>query len=119
MLDRLSQTRFFIKIDLKDTYHTTVKIQEKNKWKMAFRYKYGHFEYLVLPFGFTNTLAIFQTIVNEALKRFVDQIYIIFLDDILIYFKTLEKYIQYICNIFERLIQYNLFINLDKYNFHI
>ena len=42
-----------------------------------------------------------------------------FLNDILIYSKTLEEYIQYVCNVFERLIQYNLFINLDKYNFHI
>ena len=102
MFDRLLQIRFFIKIDIKEVYHSTVKIKEGDEWKIAFRYKYGYFEYMVLLLDFTNILATFYIIINENLKGFIDQIYIVFLDDIFIYSTILEKYKKYVKSVLER-----------------
>jgi len=52
---------------------------------MAFQTRYGHFEYLVLPFGLTNAPATFQVYINRALAGLVDVTCIVYLDDILIY----------------------------------
>jgi hypothetical protein len=58
VFNRLGSAKIFIKLDLKNAYHR-LRIKKGNKWKIAFRTKYGYFEYLIMPFGLTNTLAIF------------------------------------------------------------
>ena len=45
----------------------------------------GHFEYLVMPLGFTNTPATFQSYINEALRGLLDDICVAYMDDIIIY----------------------------------
>ena len=57
-LDRLIGAQVFTKLDLKDAYHR-VRIREGYKWKTAFRTRYGHFKYLVMPFGLANIPVIF------------------------------------------------------------
>ncbi len=66
-----------------------------------------------------NILTTFYIIINKNLKSFIDQIYIMFLDDIFIYFNIFEKYKKYIRNVLKRFNQYNFFINLNKYKFYI
>lgn len=59
----------FTKLDLRIIYHL-VRVREADKWKMAFNLPLGHFEYLVLPFGLNNAPAVFQALVNDALRDF-------------------------------------------------
>ena len=58
LLDRLSRTVVFSKIDLKNAYYR-IRIHEDNEWKIAFRTAYGHYEYLVIHFSLNNALATF------------------------------------------------------------
>src|SRR5450432_296828 len=61
--DRLRGAKKFTKLDLKDTYHR-IRIKKGEEWKTAFRTRYGHFEYLVVPFRLTNALAALMRCMN-------------------------------------------------------
>ncbi len=61
-----------------------------------FRTKFKHFEYLILLFGFTNVLVIFQVMINYVLKDFIDKIIVVYLNNIFIFSKILEEYKKYI-----------------------
>ena len=67
-----------------------MRICEDDKWKTAFRTRYGHFEYQVMPFGQFNAPAIFQGYVNKILAEKLDIFVIVYLDDLLIYIKNLD-----------------------------
>lgn len=113
ILDRLSSSTVYTKLDLKDAYHR-LRIREGDEWKTAFRTKYGHFEYLVMPFGLCNAPASFQRYINEALKGLVDTICIVYLDDILIYSKDLSSHRVHVKEILTRLREWSLFANPQK-----
>ena len=73
-----------MKLDLWDAYYR-LRIKEGDEWKTAFKTRYGHFEYLVMPFGLANAPVIFQLYIYRALGGLVDRICVVYLDDILIY----------------------------------
>jgi len=54
---------------------------------MFFRTRYKHFEYVVMSFKLTNALIIFQVLINKVLKDSINYFCIIYLNNILIYFK--------------------------------
>ncbi len=84
-LDRLQKIVVFTKLDVRDVYHR-IRIRKGDEWKTAFRTHYNYFKYIVMPFGLANILTIFQSYINRALVGLIDICYIIYLDDILIYF---------------------------------
>jgi len=79
--------------------------------------QYGHYEYLVMPFGLKNTHAVFQSFINFVLKPFLEKSVILYLDDILIYSDTLEEYHKTVRAVLKKLIENNLFTKLSKCEF--
>src|SRR5271156_559487 len=72
-----------------------------------------------MPFGLTNTLATFQAYINKALSELINYFIVIYLNNILIYFKLGEDYYTYIRIIIKRLRKYKLYIKLSKCFFNI
>lgn len=63
-----------------------VRIRKGDEWKTAFNTPSGHYEYLVMPLGLTNSLAVFQGLVNYVLRDLLNVF--VYLDDILIFFQV-------------------------------
>ena len=81
--DRVRGAKIFTKLDLKAGYNL-IRIKKGNKWKTVFCSRYGHYEYIVMPFGLANAPATFQNMMNEMLKDMIDHGVVNYLDDILI-----------------------------------
>ena len=117
-LDRLGRAKRFTQLDLTNTYHQ-MQIREGDKWKMAFRTRYSHFEYQVMPFGLSNAPAIFQGYVNKILAEKLDVFVIVYLDDSLIYIEDPgQAHVKAVWWILENLGKHSLFANLKKCRFH-
>ncbi len=89
LLDWLSTEKIFTKLDLCGAYNL-LRIRSDDEWKTAFRTHYDHFEYTVMPFGLTNALAVFQHLMNDIFREYMDEFVMVYLDDILIFSKDQE-----------------------------
>uniref|UniRef100_A0A803JPC4 ribonuclease H n=1 Tax=Xenopus tropicalis TaxID=8364 RepID=A0A803JPC4_XENTR len=113
LFQQIREARIFSKLDLRGAYNL-VRIRKGDEWKTAFRSRYGHFEYLVMPFGLCNAPATFQHLVNDIFRDFLDIFVIIYLDDILIFSKDLEEHRKHMKKVFLRLRTHQLFVKLEK-----
>lgn len=73
----------FSKIDLHSGYHQ-LKVKEIDVFKIAFKTRYQHYDFLVLPFGLMNAPAVFMNLMNWVFQLYLDQFIVVFIDDILI-----------------------------------
>ena len=117
MLARLSQAKWFTKLDLRGAYNL-VRVAEGEEWKTAFHTCYGNFEYNVMPFGLTNAPASFQHLINDTLRESLDVFCTAYLDDILIYSDTLEEHKAHVTSTLRKLESVGLYLKLEKYEFH-
>jgi hypothetical protein len=117
LLDQLSQAKIYTKIDLRGAYNL-VRIKEGDEWKTAFRTRYGHFEYNVMPFGLTNAPAIFQHLMNDVFREYLDRFVVCYLDDILIYSKNIEEHEEHVKLVLQKLREKGLYAKAEKCAFH-
>ncbi len=115
--ERLQGASIFSKLDLRNAYHL-VRIRKGDEWKTAFNTPRGHFEYLVMPFGLSNSPAVFQALVNDVLRDMVDQFIYVYLDDILIFSSSLQEHVQHVRQVLQRLLENGLFVKAEKCEFH-
>jgi len=93
LFDQLKGAKVFSKIDLRSGYYQ-IRIKGQDVPKTAFRTRNGHFEFLVLPFGLTNALALFMDLMNGVFQPYVDKFVVVFINDILVYSKSYEEHEQ-------------------------
>ncbi len=113
MLNQLKDCRFFIKIDLTDAYNR-IRIKKNDEWKTTFRTRYEHFEYLMMFFDLANASITFQIYINKILNELINDFCVMYLNDILIFFKNRESHVQHIREVLKRLRTNDLFANLEK-----
>ncbi|XP_019082632.1 PREDICTED: uncharacterized protein LOC109125457, partial [Camelina sativa] len=116
LLDQLRCATWFSKIDLSSSYHQ-IPIDEADVRTTVFRTRYGHYEFEVMPFGLTNAPTAFMRLMNNVFQEFLDVSVIIFIDDILVYFKSLEEHAMHLRAVLEKLREQKLFAKLRKCSF--
>ncbi|GBG85733.1 hypothetical protein CBR_g40461 [Chara braunii] len=110
------RNRFFTKIDLRCGYHQ-IHVAAADQLKTAFRSHFGHYEFTVMPFGLTNAPATFQRAMNDIFRDILEQYVLVYLDDILVYSRTLEEHLKHLRDVLDRLRRHSFYAELSKCRF--
>ncbi|KAK3539560.1 hypothetical protein QTP70_010231, partial [Hemibagrus guttatus] len=116
-LKHLRGATVFTKLDLRCTYNL-IRIREGDKWKTAFVTPTSHYEYLVMPYGLVNAPSVFQDFMHEVLQEFLHKPVLVYIDDILIYSRSMADHRQHVAEVLQRLRDYHLFLKAEKCTFH-
>ncbi|GBG76676.1 hypothetical protein CBR_g22893 [Chara braunii] len=116
LLDRAQGCRYLSKIDLKSRYHQ-IAIRPEDQHKTAFQTKYGLYEFVVMPFGLCNAPGTFQHAMNRIFHDYLDKFVIVYLDDVLIFSKTVEEHVAHLDKVLSLLRHHKFKINGEKCEF--
>jgi hypothetical protein len=116
LFDRLQGASILSKIDLESGYWQ-IRVAEEDVQKTTFRTRYGQYQFRVMPFGLTNAPANFQADMNNMFNKYLDELIVIFLDDIIIFSKDPTKHAQHLTIVLETLRKNRYFAHLHKCSF--
>ncbi|XP_016690726.1 uncharacterized protein [Gossypium hirsutum] len=91
-----------------------IEVKEADVHKTAFRTHYGHYEFLVMPLGLNNTPVAFMDLMSPVFQPYVDQFFVMFIDDILVYFKTEDEHDKHLRVVLQILLEKELYAKLSK-----
>ena len=84
---------------------------------MIFRTRYGHYEFLVIPFGLTNAPTAFMDLMNKVFHPYLDQFLIVFIDDILVYSRNAEEHAYHLRIVLQTLRNCELYAKFSQCEF--
>ena len=114
MLDRLQGAEFFSALDLASGFYQ-LSIDESSRPLTAFPTANGQYQWRVMPMGLTNAPAIFQKVMTSILSGHIGKGYcLVYIDDIIIYSKSLEQHAIHLDAVLTSLKEHNLFCQLPK-----
>ncbi|CAA0831261.1 Uncharacterized mitochondrial protein AtMg00860, partial [Striga hermonthica] len=116
LFDQLRRASVFSKIDLRSSYHQ-LKIRESDISKTAFRTRYGHYDFIVMPFKLSNAPTVFMDLMNRVFHPFLDQFVIVFIDDILVSSRDIDQQNEHLRIVLETLRREKLYAKFLKCEF--
>ncbi|GBG87996.1 hypothetical protein CBR_g46367 [Chara braunii] len=116
LLDAAGGCKVFSKIDLKSDYHQ-IEVDPSDQHKTAFKTRDGLYEFIIMPFGLTNAPATFQCLMDKVLRHQLNKFVVVYLDDILIFSKSMDEHIKHLEEVLQVLKEAQLHLNLEKSEF--
>ena len=116
LFDKLKGAGVFSKINLQSGYYQ-LRVKDVNVPKTAFRTRYDHYEFLVMPFVLTNAPAAFMDLMNRVFRPYLDQFIMDFIDDILVYSRDEQEHEQHLKIVLQTLREKKLYAKLSKCDF--
>ena len=117
MFDYLGGSKIFSVLDMKSGYYQ-VPVKESDIFKSAFTAgPLGHFEYVRLPFGLTNSPATYQRLMEQVFKELNHKCVLIYLDDIIVFSSDVSQHKIHLSLVFEQLQKFNLKLAPKKCRF--
>ena len=116
IFDQIHGATIFSKIYLRYGYHQVI-IKDEDIFKIAFRTRYGNYEFIVMPFGLTNAPSSFMCLMNNVLSKYLDKSVFVFIYDILIYSKTKEEHDEHLQIILRVIKEHKMYAKFSKYKF--
>ena len=114
LVDSIGNKKLFTKMDLRWGYNN-VCIKEGDEWKAAFTTYVGSFELVVMFFGMTNSLAIFQGMMNEIMGDLINEgKMVVFVDDVLVGTDGEEGHDEIVAEVLKRLEENDLYVKPEK-----
>jgi hypothetical protein len=114
--DEIAGAKFLSTIDLASGFHQ-IKMVPEDEAKTAFKTHHGHFQFRVMTFDLTNAPGTFQYLMNVIFGKYKRRFILVFMDDILVFSKTLEEHIEHLHIIFPTLLEHKLYIKFSKCTF--
>ena len=112
-LDAISGASLFSTMDLQSAYYQ-IEVAEEDKAKTAFTTPVGLFEFNRMAFGLCNAPATYQRLMQDMFRDELFRVLIVYLDDILVYSKTVDEHIERLEMVFQKLQQHGLRLELRK-----
>ena len=113
LFDMLAGASTFSQLDLVSGYHQ-VEVAKEDQYKTAFVTHEGQYVWKVMPFGLTNAPSTFQMLMNETLKGLIGKIVLVYLDDILIFSKSVNEHKNHLKMVLNRIKEQGLFVKKSK-----
>jgi hypothetical protein len=117
LFDQMKGATVFSKIDLRSGYHQ-LQIKEEDIPKTAFKTRFRHYEFTILPFGLTNAPGVFMSLMNGVFREYLDKFVQVFIDDILIYSRMMEEHDEHLRLVLQCLRENKLYGKLSKCSFY-
>ncbi|KZZ87013.1 Ribonuclease H-like protein [Ascosphaera apis ARSEF 7405] len=116
-LNSLQGAIIFSAMDIVHAFNR-LRIAAGHEWLTSFITRYGQFEYLVMPFGLCNAPSTFQAYINRSLQDYIDNFCSAYIDDIIVFSKSLQEHRNHIKKVLLRLRDRKLYLDIDKCSFH-
>jgi hypothetical protein len=117
-LNKLFETKIFIKLNVKDVFHR-IRIRKENEWKTTFKCRFDHYQYRIMFFELTNSSITFQVYINKTMHSYLNLFVLMYINNLLMFFSFIEEHIEHVKLMLQRLRQFNLYLKLNKCNFHV